>query len=737
MQVECSLDVNGQLIFRLSTEAQGRAKGLLYSRYSIHSQLVRNIIPLLSVETAAHSLKPAGPEFDIALSAAQETITLKINGLTFIHFTIGSETIDIQSLQQLSVFETRIIGRSPQSEAPYPQHAQPLERLLTPITDLHTHLSAQVSGADLIELGLKYDVLYPTVALDILKVSYKKDDIRHIPKRIFLPLAHMQSSGDGMEPAVPLTSLSGHALKTLQRALCLSPEDQHTFDTIEAVYYLREPFTKNLNLLPDILRAIAEDYAKQHIRYAELSSNAVLDTKWLRCIHDAMPEIERSTGVQLRFKAGLPRNLDDAVFGARITQYKRAAASPYVVGADILGYEINKTSHMHHHLTELAHWIKENQPEGILQIHAGENAKNLTNVREALQLAHDHGIRLHVGHSLYGIDEDTMKLAMELAIRNDIIVQFNADSNLATNNIDFPRDVPLPRFIKAGIPSMLGSDGAGMYLTSAMQIAMAGLYCGISHDDFKAIRAAEETYILRQQAVFDQKSHEFPLYYFDNAEATQSEKKAPQPITDAGKTKDKRISADADTLQKLIHEKCPILLAGAGGSSWNDVPTNIQHEIIHGLDLLLVRLDPDKIYFIKGRTKGSGVNIELERAIARYNDNEAHSKKFACVTMLAESEEAKGHTSPHSYTHMLNVPLLYMPATVSAFLKEHKGFAIYVGGRNFTRDFILASAQQNIPFCLMKDAKGASAEKARVYKMQAFNGAEGMAERVINILSGS
>jgi hypothetical protein len=722
MRLEYPIDENGQLVLQLAPSADpGHVKARLYSRYSPKSHLVKNILPLVSVETDAGTFTPSSPEFDIPAQAGKVSFTLKINGQPMAQFLTRQDKIDVRPIRKFSVFETRIIGRALQHAIPYPIDPERLDEMPTPVTDLHTHLSAQVSAHDLIELGRRHGVLYPTAALDKLHIKYRKTGIKQIPKRLFLPLAHLQSSRDGMEPAVPLASLSEDGLKSLEKALSLSPEGQSTFEAVETVYYLREPFTKNLALLPDILRAIANDYKHQGIAYAELSSNAVLDPAWLRKIHEVLPGIEGDTGVHLRFRAGLPRNLDDEAFNARVEQYKHIAASPYVVGPDILGYEINKTSHMHEHLQALARWIKENQPDDSLQIHAGENAKNPANVREALQLANDYDVRVHIGHALYGIDHETMNLAMKAAARNNLIVQFNFDSNLATNNIDFPSDTQAFRFLNARIPCVLGSDGASMYLTSARQTAVAGLYCVISQEGFKSIRATEEDYIARQRAVFEKKKKALPADFLDHLAPMPPVKKKPS----APAAHENRKSA-AKELEKLIESKRPVFFAGAGGSSWSDVPSGSQQQVTRGLDLLLAKLNPDEVYFVKGRTKGSGVNIELEKAIGRYND--AHKKKFACVTMLAESEEAQGHTSPYAYTLKLSVPLVFMPTTVTGFLKEHGGCAFYVGGKNFTREFILASAEQDIPFGIMEDAKGASSEKARIYKDHAFRGAQGMVD---------
>ena len=713
MALEYPIDENGALRLNVSPSRSdpGKIKVRFTSVYGKDSPLLHNALRLVTLESGETAFSPGSAEFTFKPHGSM--FSLRMNGQPLAQFSIKDDLIEAQPVRKLCVFETRLIGRSVQQDTPSALPS-PAGAIITPLTDLHTHLSGQVAAHDLMQMGIKHQVLYPTAALDQLHIHYSRKGLTQIPKRIFLPLAHLQSSKDGFENAVPLSSLSSEGKQELEKALNLTPEGQRTFEAVEACYYLREPFTKELKLLPDILRAVAKDYQSQGIRYAELSSTAVLDLKWLSVIHDVMPAIEKETGVQLRFKAGLPRNLNDEAMTQRIEKYKRIAASPYVVGVDVLGYEINKTSHMQRHLETLARWMHENQPDAVLQIHAGENAKNLANVREALELADRFDIRLQIGHSLYGVDDHTLKLAQKVAAKNDLIVQFNCDSNLAINNIDYAQDVPISKMLDAGIPSVLGTDGAALYATDAKQTGAAAMLCGVTEEGMKSIRATETTYIAAQQKSFDDKQRTLPAGFLIQKDAAP--KPAPPPQTSARNEK----KSFSPALEKLLLTRRPIFFAGAGGSSWQDVPLKVREQFPAGLDALLDRVNPDKYYFVKGRTKGTGVNHELEAAIERYNAS--HTKKFHCVTLLAESEPAEISPSAHMHTFKLKAPLVYLPSAITSFLKSHNGFAIFAGGKNFTRDFILNAALDKVPFALMQEAKGASQEKANVYPENAFSG---------------
>ncbi len=172
-------------------------KARLHSLYAQQSQLVKNILPLLSISAGDNPFVPSADEFDIPIVGGAPQ-SLKINGQRFADFAVGDGKITDISKRKLSVFETRMIGRSAQTGYPRPLDANAIQM---PITDLHTHLSAQISAEDLMELGKSRGVLYPTKALDMLGIDYSKADLQYIPKRIFLPWAHLETSKEPTEPA--------------------------------------------------------------------------------------------------------------------------------------------------------------------------------------------------------------------------------------------------------------------------------------------------------------------------------------------------------------------------------------------------------------------------------------------------------------------------------------------------------------------------------------------------------
>src|SRR5262249_31336581 len=92
---------------------------------------------------------------------------------------------------------------------------------------------------------------------------------------------------------------------------------------------------------------------------------------------------------------------------------------------------------------------------------------------------------------LYGVDDATLKLLRA----SGTIVEFNLNSNLALNNIQSAMDAPIARYLKQGVPVVLGTDGYGIYQTTMEFEARAALLCGVQPGDFEQIRATESRYL--------------------------------------------------------------------------------------------------------------------------------------------------------------------------------------------------------------------------------------------------
>lgn len=600
---------------------------------------------------------------------------------------------------KLCVFETRIIGRAKSDFTP-----QAMRKTPHPLTDLHTHLSGQISSQDLIDIGLEANILYPTAIFDNLQLDYNKNNIKQIPKRIFLPTAHLQNNQSTTENAIPMRDLSPSLLDYLKNLMCLQTEYQSSFEDIEKAYSLRETFTKNNSLLAQIINKVAREYSSWGVKYVELSTNSLIDPEWLSIAEKAIKESEAETGLTIRMLAGIPRNLTDDQIKSRMQKIVALCEHPLIVGLDILGYEINKTIKLDKKLEILAKSIKPYRPDFIYRIHAGENTKNPTNVKDAMLFALENNVMIRIGHAIHGVDDETLEMGHQLSKNNMLIVEFNPDSNLATNNIDFGTDIPVQKFYNNEVKFVFGSDGSGMYQTSIKQLTKTMQLSGVTDKQFKYIRNTEEEYI-----EFRKSKHK-----------TDYQINPRQIISQEDIEQEKTNYMNNEYNKARIMGKIPLFIAGAAGSSWQDIDKKHQEIIRQALEFMVESLDDSKIYFLSGRSKDKGITVELGKILTlnKFKTGE----NFLHVSMVAETPNNNEPAKPKGISIIkdFDSPLVYLPSGTINFLKKHNGIAIFIGGKSFTRDFIIEAAEQGVKFGLMKDINGASHDKSLIYKDNSF-----------------
>ena len=161
--------------------------------------------------------------------------------------------------------------------------------------DLHTHFAGSMRAETIMEVAQKARTPFPTELLDEFKIKYNTDAVKMV---------------DG-KPTVTLDpeNFPVGSLQKLQNKLGI-PEDRIiSFTRDGSNLRLRTPLVKDfLNAFPLYLEQIAKDYKSQGVRYAELSFSDVLKPEWLEAARASLPEIERQTGVKLRFIVGMWRH---------------------------------------------------------------------------------------------------------------------------------------------------------------------------------------------------------------------------------------------------------------------------------------------------------------------------------------------------------------------------------------------------------------------------------------------
>ena len=166
---------------------------------------------------------------------------------------------------------------------------------------------------------------------------------------------------------------------------------------------------------------IAREYQKQGIKYVEiadttLTKNNGQEIKLLEDVHEIMPKIEEETGVKIRFLVAIRRipltivksqKTSKNYLRENIDIMKAVAKSPYVVGSDFIGEEINDISELQPAITEIVRYVVEQDPDFTIRIHAGENDSLRDNVEKSIDcvvnaLKPGEKIpKIRLGHGLY------------------------------------------------------------------------------------------------------------------------------------------------------------------------------------------------------------------------------------------------------------------------------------------------------------------------------------------------
>ena len=620
-------------------------------------------------------------------------------------------------------------------------------------TDLHTHFAGCLKPEDLIEVGLKHHLTIPSgmlskIGIDIAKYTQNEQN------------------------SIKLEDLAKNQedIAKYADAMRIPLEQQETFNKMEEVYVMRGPFTKNKELFSDLLRKVAESHAQVGIEYAEFSLSSVIgDMDTLKTIHKELPQIEQETGCQVRFLAAMWRHSDKEWNQDEVDRIKAVAQSPYVVGIDFMGHETNSTTEFGEELKEIAKWAAINDPSFVMRVHAGENPLFHDNVKDVLKIAKEAtkeaesetGRKLkcpaiRIGHGLYGVDEECLRLCQE----TDAVVEFNMASNLSLNNIDDIKDVPLKKYIDKDVSFVLGSDGMGIYSASPEQDVILAHAAGVSKDDLKKMNDFETSLIAVKDRRFEEKNKSLqaqlatgksfeeifkPKYstvdgqthYNDTVwQCKNAEMKKLQEFLNSEIS---RVGAETDPVEVLeaMSGKMPILITGASVKAWPNISKKQQDEIRTAMQVLVDVIDPNKAYIMTG---GTNHGVEKQMHEVAHVRNLRKLQKLAVVGTLTEEAayqdlaSIEENTITHAVILSLNGKIAKrwfdLPDTVLNVVAEQKGEMIAVGGGGIVRDMIQRAHNMNLGINLMDGPEGASTEKAQIMPDYAFSGAKGLIEKL-------
>lgn len=660
-----------------------------------------------------------------------DIVRLLINDTIIIN--LSKTTGQIESVNKLTAFETRALAQGKTEGIPFERD---VETDFTPRTDLHTHYAGALRTESLIKIGKKHNIPYPADWLENMGIDISKYEVDE-------------------EGRIKVNDIIDEDIKILENHLKMPIATQETFNRMEEVYSLRKPFTKNKELFPEFLRELAYDYKRNGVEYAELSmSNFMTEPEYMQMLEDCLPEIEQETGVKLRFLAALNRREIKEINQDETDRIKTIARSPYIVGMDVVGQELNSTKDFAEELQEIARYAMEEDPEFTIRVHAGENPIFENNVRDVLEtiyrehqkLEEEKGRkmpmpRVRIGHGLYGVTDEVLSLAQKM----DAVIEFNMSSNLALNNIESIDQIPIKKYIDNGVQVVLGTDGHGTYSTTSKQEVILAMAAGLDERDFEKMKATEEAIIENARAreekhprITDVKSLYSEItystedgreHYTDDIARMYKAEKKEALLSLKSKISSIGVKSDEQDIFDATEGKVPIVITGASKNNWPNISKEDQEEIAVMMQVLANTLDPEKAFIVTGGTN-FGVEKTMHEAVHRRNQNSNDELVLlGTLTMEATHDNLRGieeNTITHATLLENNGKLAKdwqeLPDTQLEYARSRNGIVIAIGGGAVVSNMIQRAHNfGDIDLHLMDGPYGASTECSRSLKGNGYS----------------
>ena len=386
---------------------------------------------------------------------------------------------------------------------------------------------------------------------------------------------------------------------------------------------------KNNTLRQDKLLWIAREYQKQGIKYVEIADTDLAKTgepaiKLLEEIHQIFPTIEAETGVKIRFLIGIRRipltiikdqKTSSTYLKENINVLRAVGKSPYVVGSDFIGEEINDISDLQPAIKEIVKYVNKEDKDFTIRIHAGENDSLRDNVRKSIMCVkqslekNQKMPRCRIGHGLYSENLDTQsgKELMNLMKETGVVIEFQLTSNVRLNNLSDLSNHPIKKFLENGIKCVQGTDGCGMYGSDTFdeQLALQNLL-GLTDKDFAKMRAVEDEIISKNDIYFKEKSKKFEQFLNGRSIREAILEAETQYTKETENQEELRIINNLETekelkqkIKQLPTDKVPVIIAG-GSFNTKGRETVASEEGLKVLKELIKDIDSNKVYFVIG-----------------------------------------------------------------------------------------------------------------------------------------
>ncbi len=420
------------------------------------------------------------------------------------------------------------------------------------------------------------------------------------------------------------------------------------------------------NLREDKLLWIAREYQKQGVEYVEITDTDLTKPdkgiEIIEQIHEIIPKIEEETGVKIRFLAGI-RRIPLTIIKDQETNHnylrenldiiKTLAKSPYVVGSDFIGEEINDISELQPVITELVQYAVNEDNGFTIRIHAGENDSLRNNVGNSIDciinsLKPGQKIpRFRIGHGLYSADlrsQEGQEL-IEKMKKTGAIIEFQLTSNVRLNNLNKLDNHPIKIYINSGVKCLQGTDGCGFYGIDSIdeQLALMNLI-GLKNEEVEKMRKVEEELINYNKEYFEIKNKKFQKFL-----SGKTIKEALTKLQEENLIKGKqntvtlrindKIEAEKelkDKIKPLPLNKFPIIIAGGSFNAQGTI-TNVNDKMVNKLEDLIKSLDETKIYFVIGHKMEAYERVVLDTVRKLKKDFEI----YAFIPKMISKQEKK------------------------------------------------------------------------------------------------
>ena len=553
-------------------------------------------------------------------------------------------------------------------------------------TDLHTHMNANLSPDCLIALGISEQVRYPLYYIKKLnlKLSSKQEkNIYEQRKNVEKQFENSPLQGKYLTRKIDDNTFINFAdfilnnienaqynIEKIRTSLAILKDGQAVFTNLEKCYIYRYvfakgiPSTEKIVLTEELIKTIPEadivkmvlkmqddkkegspyknntlrqnkllwvarEYKKQGIKYVEIADTDLAKlgepaVKLLQEVHDIFPQIEKETGVKIRFLLAIRRipltiikdqKTSSTYLKDNINVLKAVAKSPYVVGSDFIGEEINDISDLQPVIQKIVKYVNQEDKDFTIRIHAGENDSLRDNVRKSIMcvkeaLADGQPMpRCRIGHGLYSenLNSEEGKELLDLMKETGVVIEFQLTSNVRLNNISDLSNHPIKTFLKNGIKCVQGTDGCGLYGSDTFdeQLALQNLL-GLTNNDFEKMRKVEDEIIAHSEKYFLEKSKKFEQFLNGRSIKEAILELEEKNIKETEGQEELRITNNIETEKELSQkikplptDKVPVIIAG-GSFNTKGRETVVSENGIKILRQLIKNVDSENAYFVIG-----------------------------------------------------------------------------------------------------------------------------------------